>query len=80
VRAMNADLGDARASDIYYKSTGPDITATLHIGGRAVLVEAHEITAALIRYARQQRIPLPRNARKAIEENNKSLILKLWLE
>lgn len=80
VRAVNADLADARASDIYYKTTGPDITATLHIGGRAMLVEAHEITAALIRFARKRRIPLPRDARKLIEENNKELTLKLWLD
>lgn len=80
VRAMHTDLAEARASDIYYKTTGPDITATLHIGGRAVLVEAHEITAALIRYARKSGIPLPRTARKLIEENSKELTLKLWLD
>lgn len=58
----------------------PEVSITLQAGRETVVYNAPEITAALIRLAKKIGVPLPREARKALDVSEEDLTLKLWID
>lgn len=56
------------------------VSAAIMFGEKKTAFEAHEITAALIRYAKKVHVPLPRQSTKSLGIVEEGLVLKLRID